>query len=268
MSRSLRLLFILLFAHACAPPPAVAAGPGPASLTFCVVDESASYGQVTTRAGGVTIRTNSGERACKPLFGETGRVAVDVRSIGGGMRGPLRWRDTFVPNVGTRCYLLVVKNVEAGMNVVPCDFYRGRDAAAAMTNAAQDTLPRGYQRLVIGEDWDAYTTCATRPKSWFGHEIRPEQRAMIEVHEEEHRRHMAEFGTCEAWYAWRNASVANRVEAEARAFCAGARYEYEQGQHASLEAAIWSHAFHMLWYFGIPQDHAAWWIRRACARAT
>jgi hypothetical protein len=266
MYRTALLLFALLALDACAPSKAApVAGPNPALLTFCVVDESASYGQVTTRAGGVTIRTNSGERACKPLFGETGRVAVDVESIGGGMRGPLRWQDSFNLNVGVRCYLLVVKNLPEAMGVVPCDFYRGRDA-----DAATEGQDGNLTKVMVHPRWNGLTFCpdgGERASAWANLSgLTNRDWAPTIAHELAHVGTIERDGGCTAHKALRVADprgTALRVESEG--FCASSRVWARQ-EGVSLAEAIWRYAGWLTSYgFGLTQAQAADEISRRCA---
>jgi hypothetical protein len=86
----------------------------------------------------------------------------------------------------------------------------------------------------------AITVCGTRPVTWFSGEMPDSARGIVEVHEAEHRRFMASFPSCERFNAWKRASVDNAIVAEARAFCAGAKYDYLRGRYPSLMEAVWA----------------------------
>lgn len=110
----------------------------------------------------------------------------------------------------------------------------------------------------------ALTVCHTRPITWFSGEAPQEEMGMVLAHEAAHRRHMKEFKTCEDFKAWKYASVANRVEIEARAFCAGARHDWAMGKHVSLSAAIAAHAHYFVRYFDWSVQDAADAIKHYC----
>jgi hypothetical protein len=106
----------------------------------------------------------------------------------------------------------------------------GRAHAHAPPNGVTvSTLPAGA--------W-AITVCRTRPVTWFSEEMPEHARGMVEAHEAEHRRHMASFGSCEEFWAWRRADPEHEIIAEARAFCAGAKYEIAAGRHRSFLGAV------------------------------
>lgn len=130
--------------------------------------------------------------------------------------------------------------------------------------AGRDTLPSGWMAVKVHEDWDAWTVCATRPKSWMGHEIDPAKWDMVWAHEAEHRAHMAEFPSCKAWYAWKKSDPMNQVRIESRAFCVGARVDHRAGRYPTFESAVWGHAGYMMWYFSVSQEQAAAWILAHC----
>jgi hypothetical protein len=120
------------------------------------------------------------------------------------------------------------------------------NAADAQTPAGGETTGRAHAHapphgapvanLPAGA-W-AITICRTRPVTWFSEEMPEHARGMVEAHEAEHRRHMASFPSCEEFWAWRRADPEHEIIAEARAFCAGAKYEMAGGKHRSFLAAV------------------------------
>jgi hypothetical protein len=111
----------------------------------------------------------------------------------------------------------------------------------------------------------AITVCGTRAVTWFSGEMPDSARGMVEVHEAEHRRFMASFPSCREFNAWKRASVDNAIIAEARAFCAGAKYDFLRGRYPSLMEAVWAQARTFGQYFLVlgPED-AAGAIYRNC----
>jgi hypothetical protein len=128
-----------------------------------------------------------------------------------------------------------------------------------------DTLPSGIVTIRLYEEWSAFTICGTKPTSWVRMDIDAEERAMVEAHEGEHRRLIATFPSCAAYQEWYRASEQNRIESEARAFCAGAKADLARGRYATLAEAVWEHARWFRWYFGnASQADAAAWIHHNC----
>jgi hypothetical protein len=103
------------------------------------------------------------------------------------------------------------------------------------------------------------TVCGTHPVTWYSNEMPDSARGMVEAHEAEHRRFMASFASCREFNEWKRASVEHVIIAEARAFCAGARYERLRGRHASLMEAVWAQAKVFRHYFIAwgPEDAAS-----------
>jgi hypothetical protein len=131
-----------------------------------------------------------------------------------------------------------------------------------------DTVPPRYMVIRVSEDWAAYTTCDTRPKTWYGHEIPAERILMIVAHEADHRQTMAWFPSCEAFRKWASADIRNEIELEARAFCAGAKEDARTGR-MTLDEAIALHSEYLALApaysrFGLSQAEAETEIRRYC----
>jgi hypothetical protein len=119
--------------------------------------------------------------------------------------------------------------------------------------------PAGYAGQVEYEEgaW-AITVCGTRAVTWFSGEMPDSARGMVEVHEAEHRAFMASFPSCHDFNVWKRASIDNAITAEARAFCAGAKYDYLRGRYPSLMEAVWAQAKTFEHYFILlgPEDAA------------
>ena len=133
----------------------------------------------------------------------------------------------------------------------------GAHAQAYAPRGAAGTVP--YAGTVEYEEgaW-AITVCGTRAVTWFSGEMPDSARGMVEVHEAEHRRFMATFPSCRHFTEWKRASMDNAIIAEARAFCAGAKYDYLRGRYPSLMEAVWAQAKTFSHYFLIlgPEDAA------------
>jgi hypothetical protein len=119
--------------------------------------------------------------------------------------------------------------------------------------------PAGYAGTVeyVEGAW-AITVCGTRPVTWYSGEMPDSARGMVEVHEAEHRRFMAGFPSCRHFDEWKRASIDNAIIAEARAFCAAARYDYLRRRYPSFMEAVWAQARTFANYFLIlgPEDAA------------
>lgn len=128
--------------------------------------------------------------------------------------------------------------------------------AYAPMGASAGSAPAG--RVEYEEGAWAITVCGTRPITWFSGEMPDSARGMVEVHEAEHRRFMATFPSCREFTAWKRASIDNAIVAEARAFCAGAKYDYLRGRYPSFMEAVWAQAKTFGQYFLLlgPEDAA------------
>lgn len=133
--------------------------------------------------------------------------------------------------------------------------------------AITDTFPPGVLTIRIHEEWGAFTVCGTRPKTWFGHEITPAMRAMVDAHEAAHRTWMGQFPSCDDYYTWVEASRENQIELEARAFCIGAKADAATGRFLSVDEAITQHAAwlsHGYLQLGLNEAEAEAEIRKYC----
>lgn len=224
---------------------------------LCVTNATSAYGTLRIYVAGRSMRVEPNQRECLMLRGG-GVVGVGGSTIGGGSLGPVRVRDRIELDGG--CWSWRVENV-AGSFPVPC----GGDGGAAPLVMA-DTMPIGWLRVAVHEEWGAFTTCATRPKTWYGHEIRPTLRPMIEAHEANHRALAAQFPSCADFYIWVRASLANNIELEARAFCAGAKADAATDRYRSLDDAITQHAAWLShgYPFGLSEAEAEVEIRKYC----
>jgi hypothetical protein len=266
MSRSLRLLFVLLFAHACAPPPAVAAGPGPRKLQLCVANKTASSGQATVRSDVQTWRVMPGETRCKPVARGASGIRLSATSIGGGIGGALRWSDVWTPG-NEACWRLTLYDTETAIRLVPCSFERERDAAA-WSGAAADSA--GWVQVNLHEAWDGFTSCGNVPTGWVNvRSLLTPEGAQIVAHELAHVQMAQEAGGC-AVHNERRARfpLATAVDSESRAYCVSARV-WSRQEGVPLEAAIWKYAGWLAGYgLGLTQAQAAEEIGRRCPAAT
>lgn len=124
----------------------------------------------------------------------------------------------------------------------------------ALRKPAQLPPPRPAGEWItmrVHEDWYGAAMCGSRPTSWTNDETPESDRGWVKVHEAEHRRLMATFTDCRAFREWFDKSLENRIEMEARAYCAGALWELEKGRFDTLDGAMWKHATTMGAYFGI-----------------
>lgn len=130
---------------------------------------------------------------------------------------------------------------------------------------SRDLFPEWALTIRINEDHAAFTTCGSRPKTWTSNEVLNEDTAMVRAHEEEHRKHMNEFPSCREWYLWREATFENAVATEARAFCAGARIDFERGRFSTMFEAIRINATILTRYwFKLSMTEAFLAISRVC----
>lgn len=199
------------------------------ATTLCVRNETAAYGLLRIYAGQRSMRVEPGQRECMLIQG-SGWIGVRGATIGGGATGPRHVREPIELNGG--CWDLAVNNI--GTMLLACR----PDDRGGTPLAMADTLPPGWLKLLIHEEWGAFTVCATRPKTWYGHEVSHALRPMVEAHEADHRVWMAQFPTCDDYYTWVDASLENQIELEARAFCAGSKADVVSGRFRSLNDAI------------------------------
>jgi hypothetical protein len=102
--------------------------------------------------------------------------------------------------------------------------------------------------------WGAFTTCGAFPVVWPRGDLSPADTGNIGVHERDHVEVMAGFPTCRDFYVWKYADPQNEVMVEARAYCAGARYDWQTGRYPSLDAAVRAAASVLVLYWPHPWD--------------
>jgi hypothetical protein len=99
MRRSAALLLLAL-AAACAHGKR-GANPGAEPVTLCVANETSGYGNIVARVGPMRIDVQPGETVCRELRGvPPGSVNITAVSTGGGLAGPIGFRDVLVTGPG------------------------------------------------------------------------------------------------------------------------------------------------------------------------
>lgn len=122
-----------------------------------------------------------------------------------------------------------------------------------MPQAERRSGPGALVPVVLGEGWWAATTCGSTPTTWLN--VTPDLAVpdsllgMVLVHEADHRRMMASFGSCDAFRAWMAADPHHRVELEASGFCESARWLYAHHEQPSLLSAVVEESRSFAWYF-------------------
>lgn len=128
----------------------------------------------------------------------------------------------------------------------------------------QPSKPSEWVTLIVHEDWLGAAWCGSRPTYWLNGETTKYDEGWVRRHETEHMAHMLEFPSCADFIKWWLADIAHRIAGEARAYCAGARWEFEHDRFDSMFEAVWKHAGGMARYFGITPADAAVEIFKFC----
>lgn len=124
-------------------------------------------------------------------------------------------------------------------------------------------LPHGAERVELAPNTMGITICTTEPMSWIKSGQKESDRLITEAHEEKHREQMREHPSCADYWTWVRGDMSRMLEVEAEAFCAGARKAVEVGRDHSLEEAIHTAGFNLVFYgFGVDLVQAKEVIRR------
>lgn len=132
--------------------------------------------------------------------------------------------------------------------------------ALALAMPADSMIPVA----TLGNLW-GFAVCGPQgPQAFISLDAPTAEWAQLIAHEENHRALMQTFPNCAAYNRWLERPM-NRVESEARAYCASSRQDVRSGRFLTLRAAVDHHARTFAWYFwGGLTEPAAAWIRRYC----
>ena len=119
MKLACTLLALLLVAAACSRNRA--ASGSATSPSLCVQNAAAAVGMITAEMGPVTWRVQPGQTVCRPISPAIASLPLRAVSLGGGLRGPVRYQAQ-LPGLSSTCWHWRLTDSPVSQNdLVPCD---------------------------------------------------------------------------------------------------------------------------------------------------